>query len=205
MNLDSILSSKPAQYIAFLLMFILAQASSMWGQYFTLKYPNMGMIQAFLAAIPFAWLDWAFMSVAVFLGDKYKLVTPTQDTLLLIIVQFVSILVINSLWLKQSVSRSDIACFFIILLGFYVSFTNALSKLLGRPVPKKKDDESDKKDDDKKNDDKKVTFADGVDCGHNASGQYHCLSEEHATDAKNPSLCGQKSHRHAKAYHCLDF
>ncbi len=146
MNLDSILSTKPVQYIAFLSMFILAQGSSMWGQYFTLKYPNMGMFQAFLAAIPFAWLDWAFMSVAVFIGDKYKLVTPTQDTLLLIIVQFVSILVINSLWLKQSVSKSDIACFFIILLGFYVSFTNALSKFLGKPIPKK--DGDDKKDDD---------------------------------------------------------
>ena len=28
-----------------------------------------------MAAIPFAWVDWAFMSVAVY-GDKYKLVTP---------------------------------------------------------------------------------------------------------------------------------
>jgi hypothetical protein len=118
-------------------MFIFAQASSMWGQYFTLKYPHMSMLQAFLVAIPFAWIDWALMSVAIYWGDKYKLVTPTQDTLLLIIIQFISILVINSLWLKQSVSRSDIACFFIILVGFYISFSNGLSKLLGRPIPKK--------------------------------------------------------------------
>ena len=61
MNLDSMLSTKPAQYIAFLLMFVLAQGTSMWGQYFTLKYPNMSMVQAFMAAIPFAWVDWAFM------------------------------------------------------------------------------------------------------------------------------------------------
>jgi len=203
MNVDSILTTKPLQYIAFLLMFIFAQATSMWGQYFTLKYPNMTMIQAFLAAIPFAWIDWGFMSVAVYLGDRYKLVTPTQDTLLLIIVQFVSILVINSLWLKQSVSKSDIACFFIILAGFYISFSNALSKLLGYPVPKKDDS---KKSDDKKSDDKKVRFADGVDCGHNASGQYHCLTGDHASDAKNPSLCGEKGHhRNSKIYHCFDF
>lgn len=135
------------KYLAFLSMFILAQASSMWGQFFTLKYPNMGMVEAFLRAIPFAWLDWAFMSVAVFLGDRYKLVTPTQDTLLLIIIQFCSILVINAFWLKQPISKSDIACFFIILLGFYVSFTHAVSKALGVKVPKKKDSK-DKKDDD---------------------------------------------------------
>lgn len=146
MNLDSY--SKPVQYISFLAMFILAQASSMWGQYFTLKYPNMGMVEAFLRAIPFAWLDWAFMSVAVYIGDKYKLVTPTQDTLLLIIIQFVSILVINSLWLGQAVSKSDIFCFFVILLAFYISFSNIVSKKLGIKVPKK---DEDKKDEDKKN------------------------------------------------------
>lgn len=151
MNVDSILTTKPLQYIAFLLMFVCAQSASMWGQYFTLKYPNMTMIQAFLAAIPFAWVDWGFMSVAVYLGDRYKLVTPTQDTLLLIIVQFVSILVINSLWLKQAISRSDIACFFIILGAFYISFSNVLSKMLGIPVPKKDGDSKDTSDDDKKN------------------------------------------------------
>lgn len=133
------------KYLAFLSMFILAQASSMWGQFFTLKYPNMGMVEAFMRAIPFAWLDWAFMSVAVYIGHKYKLVTPTQDTLLLIIIQFCSILVINAFWLKQTISRSDIACFFIILLGFYISFSNSVSKILGVKVPKKKTEENDDK------------------------------------------------------------
>ena len=119
--------STAVKYIAFLLMFILAQGSSMWGQYFTLKYPKMGMVEAFLRAIPFAWLDWAFMSMAVYLGDRYKLVTPTQDTFLLIIIQFVSIVVINTFWLKQALSKSDIACFFIILAGFYISFNRTVS------------------------------------------------------------------------------
>jgi hypothetical protein len=130
---------KAAHYGAFLLMFILAQASSMWGQFFTLKFPNMGMVEAFLRAIPFAWLDWFFMSIAVFIGDRYKLVTPTQDTFLLIIIQFISILVINAFWLKQALTKSDIACFFIILLGFYISFTQAVSKMMGLPL--RKDDE----------------------------------------------------------------
>ena len=139
--------STPVHYIAFVIMFILAQGASMWGQFFTLKFPNMGMVEAFMRAIPFAWLDWFFMSIAVYIGDRYKLVTPTQDTFMLIIIQFISIMVINAFWLKQSLTRSDIACFFIILLGFYVSFSQAASKLLGRPLRKddKKDEEGDKK------------------------------------------------------------
>jgi len=189
MILDSM--PKSVQYIAFLLMFIFAQGTSMWGQYFTLKYPNMGMIEAFLRAIPFAWLDWAFMSVAVYIGDKYKLVTPTQDTLLLIIVQFVSILVINSLWLKQAISKSDIFCFFIILLAFYISFTHAISKLLGKPIPKTT---SDKKED-----------GDSDCVERNKDGKYHCLTMTTPTDNKTSIACSQKSHRQAKAYHCFEF
>jgi len=107
----------------------------MWGQFVTLKFPNMGMFAAYRMAIPFAWLDWLFMSVAVNIGDKYKLVTPTQDTFTLITLQFTAILIINHFYLHQPLFRSDIVAFFMILFGFAVSFNNMLSKVLGRPVP----------------------------------------------------------------------
>jgi hypothetical protein len=95
----------------------------------------MGMFAAYKMAIPFAWLDWLFMSMAVNIGDKYKLVTPTQDTFTLITLQFTAILIINHFYLHQPLFRSDIVAFFIILFGFAVSFNNMLSKVLNRPVP----------------------------------------------------------------------
>ena len=125
----------PLNYLLWLMSFICAQAASMWGQFFTLKFPNMGMFAAYKMAIPFAWLDWLFMSMAVNIGDKYKLVTPTQDTFTLITLQFTAILIINHFYLHQSLFRSDIVAFFMILFGFAVSFNNMLSKALGRPVP----------------------------------------------------------------------
>lgn len=125
----------PLNYFLWLVAFICAQASSMWGQFVTLKFPNMGMFAAYKMAIPFAWLDWLFMSIAVNIGDKYKLVTPTQDTFTLITLQFTAILIINHFYLHQPLFRSDIVAFFLILFGFAVSFNNMLSKALGRPVP----------------------------------------------------------------------
>ena len=86
------------------------------------------MVEAFTKAIPFAWLSWLFTSVAVHIGDKYKLTTPTQDTLFMIIDQFVATLLVNKFWLKQAVTRSDYVTFFLILIGFYISVTNAVSK-----------------------------------------------------------------------------
>ena len=125
----------PTNYLLWFVSFVCAQASSMWGQFVTLKYPNMGMFAAYKMAIPFAWLDWMFMSMAVNIGDKYKLVTPTQDTFTLITLQFTAILIINHFYLHQPLFRSDIVAFFIILFGFAVSFNNMLSKVLNRPVP----------------------------------------------------------------------
>ena len=98
-------TSKPLQYITYLLLFITGQSLSMWGQYVTLPYKNLSMWEAYKMAIPFAWLDWIVMTFTIMIGDKYELVTPTQDTFLLIIIQFGLILLINKFYLKQQTSR----------------------------------------------------------------------------------------------------
>ena len=120
-----------AQYLA---LFITSQLISMWGQFFTLKFPNMSMFESFTKAIPFAWADWFFMSWAVDIGDKYNLVTPTQDTFLLIISQFTLILIINKFYLKQPVTRSDFIAFALIIFAYFVS----VERIVSNKILKKK-------------------------------------------------------------------
>ena len=127
--------SKLPYYALFLFLFIVAQSLSMWGQFVTLPYKTLTMWEAYKMAIPFAWLDWIVMTFTIMVGHKYELVTPTQDTFLLIIIQFCLILLINQFYLKQKVTRSDIIAFFIILLGFFVSFLHLISKLFNINVP----------------------------------------------------------------------
>jgi hypothetical protein len=127
--------SKLPYYALFLFLFIVAQSLSMWGQYVTLPYKSLSMWEAYKMAIPFAWLDWVVMTFTVMVGHKYELVTPTQDTFLLIIIQFCLILLINQYYLKEKVYRSDIIAFFIILSGFFVSFLHLVSKAFNIPIP----------------------------------------------------------------------
>jgi hypothetical protein len=108
----------------------MAQGASIWGQYVTLPYKHLTMWEAYKMSIPFAWLDWFIMTFAVSIGDKYELVTPTQDTFLLIIIQFCLVLIMNQYYLKQKVTRSDLIAFGIILVGFCVSFFNLISKII---------------------------------------------------------------------------
>jgi len=143
LNLDT---SKPLQYIAYLLLFVTGQSLSMWGQYVTLPFKNLTYWQAFTMAIPFAWADWFFMTFAINIGNKYELATPTQDTFLLIILQFTLVLLINQFYLKQKIYRSDIIAFGILLIGYFISFFHLVSKALNLPIHKtanKKDDQQD--------------------------------------------------------------
>jgi len=127
--------SKLPYYILFIFLFIVAQSLSMWGQFVTLPYKNLSMWEAYKMAIPFAWMDWLFMTFVVKIGHEHELVTPTQDTFLLIIIQFSLILLINHFYLKQQATLSDIVAFFIILFGFFVSFFHIISKLFGIKIP----------------------------------------------------------------------
>ena len=114
-------------YINYFITFLLGQIFTIWGQFYTLRYKNITMIDAIIKAMPFAWISWFFIAIAIGLGDQYKLVSPFQDTMLLIIIQFTLTALINEFWLKQKITRSDIITFFIIILGFYISIDNVIT------------------------------------------------------------------------------
>jgi hypothetical protein len=127
--------SKTLNYIIYFSLFILGQSLSMWGQYVTLPFKNLTYYQGLTMALPYAWVDWIFMTFAIDIGHTQKLVTPTQDTFLLIVVQFTLLLLINKFYLKQEIYRSDIIAFFIIIIGYICSFFHVVSKIFNIPIP----------------------------------------------------------------------
>lgn len=129
--------NKTFYYFLYFITFIIGQGFSMWGQYFTLKFPKMTMVEAFKAAIPFAWADWFFITIAVIIANTQKLFTETQTIFILIITQFVLVLLINRFYLNQPISHSDFICFAIIMLAFYISYQNTVSNVLNIPIPEK--------------------------------------------------------------------
>lgn len=134
--------SKIVNYIIYFSLFILGQSLSMWGQYVTLPFKNLTYYQGLTMALPYAWVDWIFMTFAIDIGHTQKLVTPTQDTFLLIVVQFTLLLLINKFYLKQEIYRSDIIAFFIIIFGYICSFFHVISKIFNIPIPVQPGDKS---------------------------------------------------------------
>jgi hypothetical protein len=139
-------------YIIYFVTFIISQSLSIWGQYFTLKFKNLTNWEALKMALPFAWVDWVFLTYAIDIGNRYNLVTPTQNIFLLIIVQFTLVLLVNHYYLKQKVYFSEIVAFFIIIVAYGISLFNLVSKILNIPVPKNpnKEEEKEEKEENKK-------------------------------------------------------
>ena len=128
------------EYFKFFGLWLTSTTIAIIGMYSHLKFPNLTIFQALAMALPFAWVDWFFMTMAMDINNKYKILTPTQDTMFLIISQYTVLLILNRLYLKQKVTWSDIIAWPIMLFGFAVSGMHLLSKLLGRKVaaPKSK-------------------------------------------------------------------
>jgi len=133
MRLDD---SKLVYYVLYYILFATGQSLSMWGQYVTLPYTNLTYWQAFSMAIPFAWSNWLFTTFAIDIGHTHDIASPTQDTFLLIVLQFTYLLIINRFYLKKKITNSDLYAFFIILIGYAVSLFQLVSKALGKKVPK---------------------------------------------------------------------
>ena len=123
-------------YLKFLGLFLLASAISITGMYFHLKYPKMGLMKVLAIAMVFCVVNWYFMAWAISIQTKYELLTPTQDTMLLIIVQWVFLLLLNHFFLDKKTTRSDMIAFPILLFAFAISGLHLVSKVLGRPVNK---------------------------------------------------------------------
>ena len=122
--------SKIPHFILFLLLFIAAQGFSMMGQYIFLPHMlTTTLWESYKMAIPFAWIDWLIMPLAINLGNTYNLVTPTQDIFLLIIIQYMWFLIINKYYLKEPLKISNDVGFIVILLGFSISFFRIISSI----------------------------------------------------------------------------
>ena len=147
--------SKIPYYILFIFLFLIVNILSTWGQYVTLPFKSLSMWEAYKMAIPFVWLEWIIMTFTISMGHTHKLFTPTQITFLLIIMQFACVLVINEFYLKKHIYLSDIIGFFIILLGFFISFLHLISKALNIPIPKEPNTKSKNKKQKKSKNEKK--------------------------------------------------
>lgn len=126
-------------------LMIIASIISTWGTFVSLPYEHLGQWEAIKMALPFAWVDWIFLTIAINIGNKHSLATPLQMKFGITMLKFFLIMLFTKYYLRSDVSRSDIVGFVIVFFAFLLNEFHGLSWLLGRKTEKP---EKDKKEND---------------------------------------------------------
>jgi hypothetical protein len=118
---------------------IIAAIISTWGTFVTLPYEHLGQWEAIKMALPFAWVDWVFLTLAIYIGNKQNLATPLQMKFGITMLKFFLIMLFTKYYLHSEISRSDVVGFVIVFIAYGLNVTGIVSKYLGIPVEKPTD------------------------------------------------------------------
>ena len=116
-------------------LMIAASIISTWGTFVSLPYEHLGQWEAIKMALPFAWVDWIFLTIAINIGNKHSLATPLQMKFGITMLKFFLIMIFTKYYLKSDISRSDVVGFIIVFLAFLLNEFHGLSWALGRTPP----------------------------------------------------------------------
>lgn len=122
-------------------LMIAASVVSTWGTFVSLPYEHLGQWEAIKMALPFAWVDWIFLTVAINIGNKHTLATPLQMKFGITMLKFFLIMLFTKYYLKSEISRSDVVGFVIVFLAFLLNEMHGVSRLLGMEPEKQKEKE----------------------------------------------------------------
>jgi len=117
---------------------IIASVISTWGTFVSLPYEHLGQWDAIKMALPFAWVDWIFLTLAINIGNQHDLATPLQMKFGITMLKFFLIMIFTKYYLHADVSRSDVVGFIIVFLAFLLNEFHGMSYLLGRDVDESK-------------------------------------------------------------------
>lgn len=112
-------------------LMIIASIISTWGTFVSLPYEHLGQWEAIKMALPFAWVDWIFLTCAIYVGNKYSLATPLQMKFGITMLKFFLIMLFTKYYLHSKISRSDVVGFVIVFIAYILNVTNTISHYFG--------------------------------------------------------------------------
>lgn len=125
-------------------LMVLASIVSTWGTFVSLPYEHLGQWAAIKMALPFAWVDWIFLTIAINIGNQHALATPLQMKFGITMLKFFLIMLFTKYYLHSDISRSDVVGFIIVFIAYLFNEFHGISWLFGLKVPPEHEKGTDK-------------------------------------------------------------
>ena len=106
---------------------VIAAIISTWGTFVTFPYEHLGQWEAIKMALPFAWVDWVFLTLAIYIGNQHSLATPLQMKFGITMLKFFLIMLFTKYYLHSEISRSDVVGFVIVFIAYGLYVTGTVS------------------------------------------------------------------------------
>ena len=116
--------------ILYIFFMTIASIISTYGTFVSLPFEHIPQWDAIKMALPYAWVDWIFLTVAIKIGKEHDLVNPLQMKFSITIFKFFLVLLFTKYYLGKNIGRSDIVGFIIVLLAYLLNITNFVSKYI---------------------------------------------------------------------------
>ena len=114
--------------ILYIFFMVIASIISTYGTFVTLPFEHIPQWDAIKMALPYAWVDWVFLTLAIKIGKEHELVTPLQMKFSITIFKFFLVLLFTKYYLGDNISRSDLVGFTIVVLAYFLNITHFVSK-----------------------------------------------------------------------------
>ena len=114
--------------ILYIFFMIIASFISTYGTFVTLPYEHIPQWDAIKMALPYAWVDWIFLTIAISIAKEHELVTPLQMKFSITIFKFFLVLLFTKYYLNKEIGRSDVIGFIIVLLAYFTNIFHLISK-----------------------------------------------------------------------------
>ena len=122
--------------IQYIVLMTTAATISTYGSFVTLPFKHLDQWSAIKMALPYAWVDWIFLTIAISIGKEHELASPLQMKFSLTIFKFLLVLLFTKYYLKEEISLSDIIGFSIVILAYICNLMGVVSKYLyGKDKP----------------------------------------------------------------------
>ncbi len=135
-----VITEKTYYLILYVILFIISQTFALTAAFITLPQKNLSVWEAYKTAIPYTWIGWIFLTYGVYIVNKYKFISPSQIIFLIIAVQYTLVLIANKFYMNENPTFSDIFAFGLIILAYFISLNNSVSKILGIHIEKEDGD-----------------------------------------------------------------
>lgn len=126
-------------YIIYMSLMGISSFISTYAGYVTLPYKNLDQWSAIKMALPYAWINWIFLTAAVYLSHLHKLSSPIQVIFILTMFKTALDILFVKFYLKDPISQSDLVGLFFVILAFFANSLHLFTKYVF-PSKKVKDE-----------------------------------------------------------------